>query len=139
MSGGPSACVWLDALHSFNHQLVQTRSTFRYIIDNLLPHPPLPKSLKMIGNTRHRFFSRIAGEEQGDLVRVVNHVFRAHASLRICVVSRRVSRYCSCHSDKRFARRTSTAVTLYSGQLVAQSENSVVTTLAPVMAWWNVV
>ena len=32
-----------------------------------------------------------------------------------------------------------TAVTLYSGQLVAQSECSVVTTLAPVTGWWNVV
>ena len=34
---------------------------------------------------------------------------------------------------------TSTAVTLYSGQFVAQSLFSVVTTLAPVTGWWNVV
>ena len=34
---------------------------------------------------------------------------------------------------------TCTAVTLYSGQFVAQSEFSVVTTLAPVTGWWNVV
>jgi hypothetical protein len=34
---------------------------------------------------------------------------------------------------------TCTAVTLYSGQLVAQSEFSVVTTLAPVTGWWKVV
>ena len=37
------------------------------------------------------------------------------------------------------AGATWTAVTLYSGQLVAQSEFSVVTTLAPVTGWWNVV
>ena len=34
---------------------------------------------------------------------------------------------------------TSTAVTLYSGQFVAQSEFSVVTTLAPDSGKWNVV
>ena len=34
---------------------------------------------------------------------------------------------------------TCTAVTLYSGQFVAQSEFSVVTTFAPVTGWWNVV
>ena len=34
---------------------------------------------------------------------------------------------------------TSTAVTLYSGQLVAQSEYSVVMTLAPLPGKWNVV
>ena len=34
---------------------------------------------------------------------------------------------------------TWTAVTLYSGQFVAQSEFSVVTTLAPVTGWWKVV
>ena len=34
---------------------------------------------------------------------------------------------------------TCTAVTLYSGQFVAQSEFSVVTTLAPVTGWWKVV
>ena len=34
---------------------------------------------------------------------------------------------------------TCTAVTLYSGQLVAQSEKSVVTTFTCVVGWWNVV
>ena len=33
--------------------------------------------------------------------------------------------------------RTSTAVTLYSGQFVAQSELSVVTTFAPDSGWWK--
>lgn len=35
--------------------------------------------------------------------------------------------------------RTWTAVTLYSGQFVAQSELSVVMTLVPLTGWWNVV
>lgn len=38
---------------------------------------------------------------------------------------------CSCQSEGFVVGVTSTAVTLYSGQLVAQSEFSVVTTLAP--------
>ena len=38
---------------------------------------------------------------------------------------------CSCQSDEVVVGLTSTAVTLYSGQLVAQSELSVVTTFAP--------
>ena len=37
----------------------------------------------------------------------------------------------ACQSEGRFVRRTCTAVTLYSGQFVAQSELSVVTTFAP--------
>ncbi len=45
----------------------------------------------------------------------------------------------ACQSDGPLVRRTCTAVTLYSGQLVAQSEKSVVMTLAPVFAWWKVV
>ena len=45
----------------------------------------------------------------------------------------------SCHSERWLAGRTSTAVTLYSGQLVAQSDSSVVTTLVPVSGWWKVV
>ena len=40
----------------------------------------------------------------------------------------------ACQSERWLVRRTCTAVTLYSGQLVAQSELSVVTTLAPVTA-----
>src|SRR5690606_454640 len=44
-----------------------------------------------------------------------------------------------CHSDGWDTRITCTAVTLYSGQFVAQSELSVVTTLAPDSGKWNVV
>ena len=47
--------------------------------------------------------------------------------------------YSSCQSLGPLLGMTCTAVTLYSGQLVAQSEKSVVTTLACVAGWWNVV
>ena len=49
------------------------------------------------------------------------------------------SAYSCCHSVGPFDGDTWTAVTLYSGQLVAQSEYSVVTTLACVSGWWKVV
>ena len=45
----------------------------------------------------------------------------------------------SCHSDGWLTSTTCTAVTLYSGQLVAQSELSVVMTLAPDSGKWKVV
>ena len=44
-----------------------------------------------------------------------------------------------CHSEGCVTRVACTAVTLYSGQLVAQSELSVVITLAPDSGKWNVV
>ena len=44
-----------------------------------------------------------------------------------------------CHSEGCATGITCTAVTLYSGQLVAQSEFSVVTTLAPDSGKWKVV
>ena len=50
-----------------------------------------------------------------------------------------ISRYCSCHSVGPFDGETCTAVTLYSGQFVAQSELSVVITLVWHKGWWNVV
>lgn len=56
---------------------------------------------------------------------------------------RRLWRACSlyslCHSVGPLDGATCTAVTLYSGQLVAQSEKSVVITLACVSGWWKVV
>src|SRR5690606_11103369 len=45
----------------------------------------------------------------------------------------------ACQVEGWDTRRACTAVTLYSGQLVAQSELSVVTTLAPDSGKWNVV
>ena len=52
---------------------------------------------------------------------------------------RACSSYSICQSDGPLDGETCTAVTLYSGQLVAQSEKSVVMTLAYVSGWWKVV
>ncbi len=49
------------------------------------------------------------------------------------------ARYSFCHADGSVTLVTCTAVTLYSGQLVAQSELSVVITLAPLEGKWKVV
>ncbi len=105
----------------------------------LLSHPWLPEFLEVVYNARDRFFGGVAGEELRDLIGLVDHVRDIHQSPPTWVVMSRSSRYCLCQSDGVMVRRTSTAVTLYSGQLVAQSENSVVTTLAPVSGWWKVV
>ena len=91
---------------------------------------------------------RIGREEIGDLVRHAHELFDLlrHRTLlgRVehCDAAHRRRcrrRSCSCQADGPLVRRTCTAVTLYSGQLVAQSENSVVTTLAPDIGWWKVV
>src|ERR1700730_9044922 len=52
---------------------------------------------------------------------------------------RACSSYAFGHADGPFDGEICTAVTLYSGQLVAQSEKSVVMTLACVSGWWKVV
>src|ERR1700722_4089530 len=52
---------------------------------------------------------------------------------------RACSSYAFCHSEGPLEGEICTAVTLYSGQFVAQSEYSVVMTLACVSGWWNVV
>jgi len=61
----------------------------------------------------------------------------AHSAASMAVVMRRLcsdnSRYFSCHLLGPLEVDTCTAVTLYSGQLVAQSELSVVMTLACVI------
>jgi len=61
-------------------------------------------------------------------------LFPVHSAASGVVAMRRLisdnSRYCACHSLGPLDVDTCTAVTLYSGQLVAQSELSVVTTLA---------
>ena len=55
---------------------------------------------------------------------------------RLCSAN---SLYSVCQALGPFDGETCTAVTLYSGQLVAQSEYSVVMTLACVVGWWKVV
>src|SRR5262245_25912860 len=127
-------------LHGFNNQIIEAGAPGVIdVVDKLLAHPAFPEFLEMIRHSGNRFLPWIGAEEIGDLIGHVNHAVSGHARLRILVVKRLVSSCCDCHSDIFFAGFTCTAVTLYSGQLVAQSENSVVTTLAPVMAWWKVV
>ena len=63
---------------------------------------------------------------------------RSHVSTAISWVSVN-SRKRFCHSEGWLTRVACTAVTLYSGQFVAQSELSVVITFAPDSGKWNVV
>src|SRR5690606_32684911 len=59
------------------------------------------------------------------------------ASKEICISLNRD--HLACHDEGSVTRRPCTAVTLYSGQSVAQSVASVVTTLAPDSGKWKVV
>ena len=69
-------------------------------------------------------------EEFLQTVRLPFHYFTAPADTAMRRLLSAMSRYCSCHSLGPLEGEIWTAVTLYSGQLVAQSELSVVTTLA---------
>src|SRR5262249_29903383 len=113
------------------------------------------------GRHHHRVSAAVIGERDGGLLR--DHALaccravsapaaagnrgerRCHgySAASTTVVMRRLLRasssYCSCHSVGPFEGAICTAVTLYSGQFVAQSEKSVVITLACVSGWWNVV
>ena len=63
-------------------------------------------------------------------MRTYSAAIKGSATHRAC---RESSSYSSCHSEGPFEGMTCTAVTFYSGQLVAQSENSVVTTFTCVL------
>src|SRR5690606_4304521 len=67
------------------------------------------------------------------------HYSAASSGLAMRRVCSERSSYSRCQSLGPFEGPTWTAVTLYSGQLVAQAEQSVVMTLACVSGWWNVV
>lgn len=99
------------------------------VLDDLIAHSGFPELQEMVGNSGDGLVAWVAREEGGDLIRHLDHAIGRHNS---CVVSRRDAAYSCCQVESRSTGRTSTAVTLYSGQLVAQSDNSVVTTLAPV-------
>ena len=84
---------------------------------------------------------RMVAEIRRDLVRHADEISPYHVALS----QRRAGTSVSTRSDGTLViselvdacrrARTCTAVTLYSGQFVAQSECSVVTTLAPVTGW----
>src|ERR1700722_12111686 len=110
---------------------------------NLRQHALFPEALDVLGNLRYRLIVLAMAECPADLVghrdqpghRVAH--FAATAEIRraapLWVWQSR------CQSLGPFVGEICTAVTLYSGQLVAQSGFSVVTTLACVSGWWKVV
>jgi hypothetical protein len=63
----------LQALDRFERELVQPAAAMRDVLDYLIAHATFPKFLEVIGNARDRFVVRIAGKEQGDLIRPMNH------------------------------------------------------------------
>src|SRR3989337_683850 len=90
---------------------------------------------------------RFGGEECGDVIRHRDQSFDIHrgvfryqaegmAGLNPVLRSARIR---TCHASGCSTLTTSTAVTLYSGQFVAQSEFSVVTTFNPDAGKGNVV
>ena len=86
--------------HGLKGELMQATTAPRDVRDDLFPHARLPIFLKMIGDAGNGLLARITGEEQGDLIRHVNHVAFFHAQspvrasfcLKICVVIFLVSR-----------------------------------------------
>src|ERR1700692_4057113 len=115
------------------------------------PHPWRPEPVNVIGDPIDRFRAiRHRIEKFTDLVRHFDQAVHIHdyfpddvtAASRscknssCCVLKRE---YSFCHCDGCSTGMTCTAVTLYSGQFVAQSEESVVITFAPDSGKWNVV
>jgi threonine/homoserine/homoserine lactone efflux protein len=96
---------------------------------------PGPSVLFVVGRAlaygRRTALVSVVGNELGALVVVCAVAFGVGAVVERSVVVSAVVEVGT--------RSTWTAVTLYSGQLVAQSELSVVTTFAPLTGWWNVV
>src|SRR5690606_37576377 len=123
------------------------------MLDDQLLHRRAPEAAQVIGRIGdHPLLVRAVVEVLRDLVRHSNqlcHIHAAAAQLSSSAPARawrrnsscssvKASKFC-CHSDSFVTLCACTAVTLYSGQFVAQSELSVVTTLAPDSGWWNVV
>src|SRR6056297_1069219 len=93
-------------------------------LDDVRAHHGSPESPQVVGNLTGDVIA--IRDVRGDLVRHLHQV-------RLLVVE------VVTHAGTWADGRTSTAVTLYSGQLVAQSELSVVMTLVPLTGWWKVV
>ena len=102
-------------------------------------HARVPEGLDVARDGLGRLVGRQVGELTGDVVAQAG--FRgADSRATLTRGSPRARRALGdAWSPRALATPTCTAVTLYSGQLVAQSEFSVVTTLAPVTGWWKVV
>lgn len=108
--------------------------------DQVTAHPGIPEVLDMRGDLAGRVLLGAVLELGSDLVGQPNRrrqlVVGHSTSTVLATGTRRVS---SMACEAPWTSETCTAVTLYSGQLVAQSECSVVTTFAPVTGKWNVV
>src|SRR6202453_837992 len=129
-------------------------------------HALRPEFVDVIGDARDGIFARgLRREEMADVIRHLHQMLRAavcfaavRGGARIAIHGRSYlatnrtsalfnnvswlslnSRKRFCHSDGWLTRVACTAVTLYSGQFVAQSELSVVITFAPDSGKWNVV
>src|SRR5438552_1134848 len=83
------------------------------------------------------FEARVPRAPQGEDRTREHHSAGTSGLTSMRLFSRSRSSHSSCQPEGRFDSVTCTAVTLYSGQLVAQSEYSVVMTLVPVTGWWN--
>src|SRR5450631_1381021 len=97
-------------------------------------HAWIPEFLQMVGDGGDRVTFTLRREEPADLVghhhqSVGRHARYSAATLAIRRLRLACSAYSLCQSLGPLDGATWTAVTLYSGQFVAQSENSVVTTL----------
>jgi len=126
----------------------QPGSTILHEAPDSVSHARLPEAPEVI---RHLLGTGIrvgfGREECGNIIRHRDQSFDIHrvvfrrqadgmAGLNLALRSARMR---ACQASGCSTLTTSTAVTLYSGQLVAQSEFSVVTTLTPDSGKWNVV
>src|SRR5581483_1174997 len=139
--------------------IAQAGAAVAVVRNDLAAHSGVPEPAQVVGHVPRRLRPvRLATPEARDVVGHRDQSLNPHSRFRLPVrapalsyawamASPFSSRSCSsvnsrcrfCHADGCVTRTTSTAVTLYSGQLVAQSEFSVVTTLAPESGKWKVV
>lgn len=99
----------------------------------IAPHRRRPERVQVFGDAPGGLLVRERLVVDGDLVGHAGQGFDAHRQTTVAAPAT----FTLSGADR--VGETSTAVTLYSGQFVAQSEYSVVTTLAPLSGWWNVV
>lgn len=111
--------------------------------DDFPAHAGVPEFAEVVFDAGDGGGFPLGSEECADLVGHGGQALDVHGYSAGIGAMRRARRFWasadSCHAVGPLERVTWTAVTLYSGQLVAQSESSVVTTLAWVPGWWKVV
>ena len=114
-------------------------------LDDLAAHAGVPEAAEVILDAGGGGRLALGVEELADLVGHIDQAGGVHGrrysagAAAIRRLRRLTASALSCQGEGPLEGETSTAVTLYSGQLVAQSEYSVVTTFAWVEGWWKVV